>query len=340
MKETTMQPIFMIGMQRSGSNLLRLMMNQLSEIASPHPPHILMRLHPLLKYYGELNSERNFRQLAHDVCRLVELNPVPWDGVELDLDEVISRCREKSLMALHGAVYDICAEIWAAQTWCCKSLSNIKYVDEIERYFNNPKYIFLYRDGRDVALSFRNAVVGEKHVYHIAKDWAQLQEIALGLMDRIGPNRLISISYEELTADPPGVGKRLCNFLEVAYTDNMLDFHSSTEAQRTASSSSLWDNLTRPVMKNNTGKFLRESSKYEICIFESIAGHVLDRLGYERVHVFHGKEMNFSEHDISEFTTENERLKRKILEDLDKSDLERRCQQDDLLREIQSRPHT
>ncbi len=43
-----MDPIFMIGIQRSGSNLLRLMLNQLPEIAAPHPPHVLlMPLHDL-----------------------------------------------------------------------------------------------------------------------------------------------------------------------------------------------------------------------------------------------------------------------------------------------------
>jgi hypothetical protein len=332
-----MQPIFMIGMQRSGSNLLRLMMNQLTDIASPHPPHILQRLHPLLDRYGDLSDDNNFYQLTDDVCRLVELNPVPWEGVEFDRNEVISRCSEKSLVVLHGVLYDLCAEAWGAHTWCCKSLANINYVGEIERYFCNPKYIFLYRDGRDVALSFRKAVVGEKHIYHIAKGWAKVQEIALGLMDKIGPGRLITVSYEELTADPEATGRRLCEFLGVAYTEGMLEFHNSEEAQRAASSSALWDKLTQPVMQNNTGKFLRESSEQDIRIFESVAGHVLDSLGYERVHVLKGKEMTFSDLEINEFTRENEHLKQKLLMSVDKDDLERRGRQESLLDEIESR---
>ena len=332
-----MHPIFMIGMQRSGSNLLRLMLNQLGEIASPHPPHILQRLTPLLGKYGDLDDRRNFYQLADDVCRLVELNPVPWEGVELDRDEVISRSRDRSLVALHGAVYDICARAWGARTWCCKSLANIQYVDEIERYFVKPRYIFLYRDGRDVALSFRKAVVGEKHMYHIAKGWAQVQELALSLMDRIGPHRVITLSYEELTADPERAGHRLCNFLGVAYTEGMLEFHATEEARRAAGSSALWDKLTQPVMRNNTGKFLRESSEDDIRIFESVAGHVLDRLGYERVQVPHGKEMTFSELEINAFTRENERLKQDLVADVDKADLERRERQEALLEEIKSR---
>jgi LPS sulfotransferase NodH len=332
-----MQPVFMIGMQRSGSNLLRLMINQLTEIASPHPPHILQRFHPLLDHYGDLSNDNNFYRLAHDVCRLVELNPVPWDGVTFDRDEVISRCGERSLVALHGVLYDLCAQAWGADTWCCKSLANIDYIEEIEGYFHNPKYIFLYRDGRDVALSFRKAVVGEKHFYHIAKDWAKIQEAALGLRDRIDPERLIGVSYETLTSDPEATGRRLCDFLGVEYTPVMLDFHHSEEARRAASSSALWNNLIQPVIQDNTGKFLRESSERDIRIFESVAGNILDRLGYERVHVKKGKEMTFSDLDIYEFTRENEDLKQKILKGADKYDLERRRRQELLLVEIVSR---
>ena len=36
-----------IGTQRSGSNLLRLMLNQLEGIYAPHPPHILKTFYPL-----------------------------------------------------------------------------------------------------------------------------------------------------------------------------------------------------------------------------------------------------------------------------------------------------
>jgi hypothetical protein len=332
-----MQPIFMIGMQRSGSNLLRLMLNQLKEIASPHPPHILKRIYPLIARYGDLSEEGNFSLLTDDVCRLVELNPVPWDDVELKRSDVRARCREKSLIALHGAVYDLCAAAWNAHTWCCKSLANIKYVDEIERYFVSPKYIYLYRDGRDVALSFRKAVVGEKHAYHIAKGWAQVQETALALKDRIDPSRLMSVSYEQLTTEPEKTARNLCAFLGVEYTDSMLEFHNSDEAKRTAKSSALWGQLTQPVMQNNTRKFLRESSEDDIRIFESVAGHVLDRLGYERVHVRHGEELVYSETEIMHFSHENERLKQHLVESIDNDDLERRQRQESLLREIASR---
>jgi hypothetical protein len=330
-------PIFIIGTQRSGSNLLRLLLNQLDEIASPHPPHILKRMYPLLEYYGDLSKPYNFQQLVSDVCRLVELNPIPWKNVQLDRLNVISRCRESSLLSIFGSVYDICAEAWGAKTWCCKSLENIEYVDEIDRYFLNPRYIYLYRDGRDVALSFQKAVVGEKHFFNIAMNWANTQSIALNLMDKIDSSRFFSISYEELIKDPEQSMKRLCLYLEVKYDSHMLEFYRSEEALLSAESSTLWGGLTQPILKDNTQKFLQEASQEDIKIFESVAGDILDRLGYDRLFVKQGEEICFSQSETDNFCNKNKRLKKEALSNIDKEDLKRRDLQENLLTEIKSR---
>lgn len=329
-----MMPVFMIGTQRSGSNLLRLMINQLKQIVSPHPPHILERIYPLLEYYGDLDTDSNFRLLIDDVCKLVELNPVAWDGATLNRNDVFSRCRERNLIAVHGAVYDIYAEFMTAETWCCKSLANIKYADDIEDYFIEPKYIYLYRDGRDVALSFQRAVVGEKHIFNIAREWAATQNLAFRLQEWIGPRRFFSISYEQLTADPEGTAKSLCAFLGMDYTGEMLDFHRTEHAKNTASASQLWSNVVRPVMKNNTKKYRSEMDISSIEIFESVAGEALDRLGYERDFIKKGEEFIYSDTDIQVFNEMNRRMKMDSLGLVDKRDLERRNRQAELLENI------
>lgn len=330
-------PIFMIGTQRSGSNLLRLMLNQLPEIAAPHPPHILPRMVPLLKEYGDLSIDANFSQLVEDVCRLVELNPVPWTGVLLDRAEIARRCRERNIAAVHGAVYDVCAEAKGAKTWCCKSLANINYVPQIEAYFGKPKYIYLYRDGRDVAVSFSKAVVGEKHFYHIARDWAATQELALKLRGMIEPSRFMSLSYEDLTNNPEPTAMKLCDFLDVSYCDDMMNFHRTEEAKRAASSSELWVNVTSPVMNHNTQKFLREASQQDLRIFESVAGHILDALGYIRACIKQGEELNFTEEEIKAFDFENTGKKDGLRKLVDPADIMRRDMQAGLLKNIASR---
>jgi Sulfotransferase family len=272
-----------------------------------------------------------------DVCRLVELNPVPWEGVVLERADVAARCRKRSLVAVFGAVYDVMAEAQGAKTWCCKSLANISYLPEIEAYYPEAKYIYLYRDGRDVAVSFSKAVVGEKHFYHVAKEWSEAQQLALSFRKKVPAGRFFNLSYEELTADTEKTVRALCGFLRVGYKPSMLEFYKSDEAKRAASSSNLWENVANPVMKNNSRKFLKEARESDIRIFESVAGDSMDSLGYERLFAKKGRELDFGPEDIRKFDVENKRLKDEIRKHVDPADLERRNRQESVIREIAAR---
>ena len=194
--------VFMIGTQRSGSNLLRLMVNQAPTIAAPHPPHILERFTPLLPAYGDLAKEANFLHLVGDVVRLVEVNPVSW-GVDFARKHIRQRCRDNSLVAVFGSIMDHMAESHGKPDWMCKSLANVHFLPEIERYFGSEaRYLYLYRDGRDVCLSFLKAVVGEKTAYHVARQWDQEQQLALECGRRVPASQYLALSYEELTSNP------------------------------------------------------------------------------------------------------------------------------------------
>ena len=329
--------LFMVGEQRSGSNLLRVMLGQADEIAAPHPPHILERMTPLLPLYGDLDQPDNFVTLVDDVCRLIERNPVPWENItRFDRDDVISRCRHHSLTAVFGAVMDFYAEANGKEKWLCKSMTYIKYAKELDAYFGDPKYIYLYRDGRDVALSFTKAVIGDKHPYCIAQKWAELQRLCLSQQDH-APQQVYGVCYEELTAEPEPVLRGLCHFLGIQFRPEMLTGHLSGEAQRTATSSSLWANLSKPIMRHNSQKFLKGLSEAEIRIIESVAGDCLDALGYARAFVPQGEEMHFDVDEVETFEAENQSLMQQRQAETDPEDRRRRNYQMQILAEIKSR---
>ncbi len=332
-----MDALFMVGEQRSGSNLLRIMLGQADEIAAPHPPHILQRMMPLLPLYGDLENKDTFALLVDDVCRLIENNPVEWENITtFDRDDVMSRCTAPSLVAAFGAVMDIYAEANGKSKWLCKSMTYIKYADAFNAYFDNPKYIYLYRDARDVTLSFTKAVVGDKHPYMIAQKWAELQRLCIAEQGR-SPEQVFAVCYEELTADPESVLRRLYQFLGIVYKDAMLNGHMSSEANRTADSSSLWGNLTKPVIRDNSQKFLKGLSEEEIRIVESVVGDCLDVLGYSRVHVARGCEPQFSELEIKRFQAINQHLIEQCEEVMDPEDIARRQRQQQVLDRIKAR---
>ncbi len=330
-------PFLMIGTQRSGSNLLRLMINQLPGIVAPHPPHIMERMGPLLPEYGPL-TVRAFSQLIEDVCWLIEANPVPWEGVILDRGQIHDRCQERSLAAVFRACYDLLTEAVSADDWCCKSLANVHYLKEIESSFcDDARYIHMYRDGRDVALSFRKAIVGDKHWYHLARQWHREQQLALQLKHQIPADRFFSVQYEELTENPEKILRGLCEFMGQEYRTEMMNYHESSEAGRTATAGAMWANVGQPVKSDNSRKYLTQATPEELSIFESVAGSSLSELGYERHFIQPGEEHQYSDDTLRQFDEENRQLQAKVMEETSEADLRKREPQVVIMRIIRHR---
>jgi hypothetical protein len=331
----TFTPVQIIGTQRSGSNLLRLMLNQLPEVSAPHPPHILERLMPLLPAYGDLAAESQFEQLIEDVCTLVETNPVPWTAVTLDRAAIRRRCEAPTLPEIARVVYELKAEADGARIWTCKSMANIHYVAELEQYSTPPRYIHLFRDGRDVALSFKKAIVGEKHSYHLAQQWKSEQEASIALFEKLGPARVLRVRYEDLLQDPETELKRICAFIGTGYSETALAYHESAESRETANSGLMWQNVVKPVLTDNHRKFLTGLSEADIRIFERVAGDTLEKLDYGLV--YQKDNAPFREQEIAEYSQINQELKKEFRSKLRPEDLEKRRPQEQLLQAITSR---
>jgi len=331
-----MQPVFIIGEQRSGSNLLRLMLNNSTKIAAPHPPHILLRMKELVPSYGSLQKMENFKLLIDDVCRLIDTNPVPWSKDNFNREIIVDKCKDRSLIAIFKAVMDHYSEVNEASMWVCKSMQNVRWYKELEAYFKKPKYIYLYRDPRDVTLSFQKAVVGHKHPYCIAKKWTDLQALCIEARENIPENRFYNLKYERLIENPEESLKDLCEFLEIEYNKEMLNYYNSNEAKNTAKVSMLWANVKSPLMRKNSGKYLKAMSKDDQAIVESVAHEVMDTLKYERKSVEQNF-INFDQEMINKYNFEDKELQSIAELKINPEDLKRRKLQLEVIEEIKKR---
>jgi hypothetical protein len=311
------QPIQIIGTQRSGSNLFRLMLNQLDKVIAPHPPHILQRFFPVIENYNTSNSKLNFTELAEDVCKMVELNPVELVKTEIDRNRIINNCKDQTLTSLFYSMYDYFASEENAAFWICKSMANMNFVNELEERERKPFYLHLFRDGRDVACSFKKAIVGEKHIWHLAKKWKSDQEKCLELMENVNDDRFLSIKYEQLIQDSEKEIKRVCKYLNIEYEDKYMNYHESEASKTTAKSGKMWANVGKPVMKNNFNKFKTQLSREEIIIFEHVAGDVLEKLGYQLVFPEESKAFVITDAMKAQFNKENQSLKTKAKQNID-----------------------
>lgn len=329
--------IQIIGTQRSGSNLLRVMLNQLPEIVAPHPPHILQNFLPIIDKYGDLEIDDNFKQLIEDICRFVELNPVPWTGVDLIRADIFSGLKKRSVYEIFRLIYEAYANSKNGSIWCCKSMTNINYVNELEKSKFDPFYIFLFRDGRDVALSFKKAIVGEKHIYHLAKKWKNDQELSLNFLKNIDGSRKYMLSYEELIKSPEKYLKQICNKLNINFDRKMLAYYNSAESRVTATSGEMWANVQKPIIKGNTKKYRKELSVEDIKLFESVAQDTLKKLGYLPDYCKNGHDYEIKQEQIVLYSLENEHLKLEARKRTKKADLEKRKLQTAFLYEVMTR---
>ena len=217
------KPVQIIGTQRSGSNLLRLMLNQIDTVFAPHPPHILSVFYPLVSWYGDLENDNNFKSLINDVCTLVELNPVSWE-VKLNPKKIFEASQQRSLIEIFKNVYQLGARETNSNLWVCKSMQNVRYINDFSKNNLRPQIIYLYRDGRDVALSFQKAIVGPKHIYCIADKWQEEQLLSLDVIEKTSQYNSLSVSYESLILDPQVQMKRICDFIGVEYSTQIVKF--------------------------------------------------------------------------------------------------------------------
>jgi hypothetical protein len=299
------------------------MIDQLPGFSAPQSTHELEYFTPLVPYYPDLNNDDNFMQFIDDMCKCVELNPAKWDGVTLDRYEVFKLCKGRTIVSIFEAINITAAmQVKGAKDWMSKCPNYIAYADSFEHHWGeNIKYIYMYRDGRDIALSFTKAVAGDKHHYFIAQEWARTQRAAQSLKNKLSADRFFSVSYEELLVDPEAVCRKTAEFLGQPYTPDMLNYYNNKSAKIAAASSSLWENIAKPINAGNTKNWLEQSTKDDIHIFESIAGDELEMLGYDRITDYN---LSFSEDEIDEFSRINNSRKEVIMKTANPDDMKRR----------------
>ena len=333
-----MNSVYLIGEQRSGSNLLRMMLNQSNQLACPHPPHVLHRFFPLLGYYGDLTNDKAFLRLANDILELVKANPVEWERFSIDAEQLAIEARDRTLMALFVALMGAFARSQnGPRSWVCKSMHNVRFIEEIERHSKTSKFVYLYRDPRDVCLSFKNAVIGPKHVYCSALRWTNLQKMCLEVKNRLG-KRCYLLSYEALITNPEVEMEKLSSFLNIETPPDCLEFYKSRESWRTAKSSSLWKNVVKPIKRNNLQKYQDQLSLEEVLLIEKVASKIMVRLGYDLEN--HPTEIELFEiHSkmVSEFQKKDHFMRMQTLLNMNFADRQRRMKQENLMASIVQR---
>src|SRR6266478_4880458 len=208
-------PIIIGGCQRSGTTLLRVMLDSHPHIACGPESGLLAG-----SFLPQKLTKR-FNVPTDEIWRL-------W-GMAKDHADFVDRF-------LTRYAFDR-----GRQRWAEKTPHHARFLEYIFRHFPKAKFIHMIRDGRDVVCSIRThpkyrIVDGKKVATGIRKpiepcidSW--LRETANGLRWRDHPS-YFEVRYEDLVNAPELQLRQLCDFIGEPWDFAMLEYHRETGPSR------------------------------------------------------------------------------------------------------------
>jgi hypothetical protein len=272
------RPFFILGSGRSGTSLLSRMLHTHPNIAVPFESHLYNRFYTRIPSSADLANPRTRERIVVEILRteyLRQWTPPPSAG------ETLSAVSRHDFHGIVEALLGTWTVRQGKSRWGEKTPHHTLHWRTVLQGFPGLQAIHLVRDGRDVALSFRAAPFGPKHVYQIAHHWVRYLAAAEEARKVLGESAFLQVRYEDLLAEPERELRRVCAFLEESFDPAMLMYYRDESAYPTDQRN--LDSLRKPVLSNNREKWRTGLTSRELRIFEAIAGAALERYGYERV---------------------------------------------------------
>jgi hypothetical protein len=254
-------PTFLASGARSGSTLLRWMIDAHPEIACPGETDLAI----LVDAYG------------HTAAALAD---PPADGARTLVD---------GLMGRHLAAT-------GKRRWCDKSLSNVMHLDQLADLWPSARFVTLHRHALDVVASGLEASVWGLDQYGFARYaemsptnpivalagyWIERTSALLRFEER-HPDRCLRIRYEDLVQDPGAVLGPLWSFLEVApLVDGAAAAFATAHGASAAADYKIW--FTDAVHRGSVGAGARIPADRILPSVRVGMNELLERLGYPTV---------------------------------------------------------
>ena len=287
-------PIFILGNPRSGTTLLRLMLNNHRNIVIP--PECGFAVWWYEKYqHWDARSSQDSEKLAtfiHDLMTSRKIDT--WNLDPARLREHVSREQPGSYSKLVSSIYEFFGRSTGREfkRWGDKNNFHVGFVTTLFAIFPNGCFVHIVRDGRDVACSYRNVMRSPivscysprlpTDIHEIAAEWRKNLSKVIKAFDKIGWEKVLEIRYEDLVSHVETELRRLCVYLGEPYDDNMLNYYEANRIKQLEPAEFLqWKakTLEKPT-DAEVGKFERELTPSEIRDFNQEAGDLLRRYGY------------------------------------------------------------
>lgn len=250
-------PIFIIGSPRSGTTLLRLILDAHPRISCGEETHFLRDLEAIVGKDWQLVATYGFERA--------------WWHARI------------------AAFYEsFQAEVLAStgkSRWAEKDPTYTLLLDFIDRLFPDALYVHLLRDGHDVVASFRDRWGYRSAARAARSEWARYVEAARTFGDGLPAERFLELRYENLVTDPEVTSRRVFDFLGETWHPDVLDFapaeHRATDRyQRFTASRRDQGGESAVIYRSRVGKGGASLNPLLKSLLRRRHGDLLAELGY------------------------------------------------------------
>ncbi len=248
-----MKRIFLIGSPRSGTTMLQSLLAAHPEVISfPESKffHYLLYKKLVGKFAGRMESF--FKDEIH--------RPELLQGFD------DSQTVETKVSWFVGVLDGLAAE-QNKSIWLEKTPEHIYFIDDIERFLPDAKFIHILRNGMDTIASLHEATRSSHDLWgpgwdlnHCIHRWKEAMLISHKYAKK---SNHILVKYEEILDNKVKKLEEICRFMEIEYDDRMLDFYQEKAAH--LSLNLPWhQGIEREVKSNNVHKYHKVLKSHEI----------------------------------------------------------------------------
>jgi LPS sulfotransferase NodH len=277
---------FVVGAPRSGTTLLRLMLDAHPQIAIPAET----------QFYPAVIAVDERQERWLDAVLEAMTGNHAWGDFRIDAG-AFERAVRASNPAGRGDVLRTFYRTYAARlgkhAWGDKWPGNVLRMREIAGLLPEARFVHIIRDGRDVAASLREMWFRPGDTY---------EECILLWSGRIRAAReqagsglpYLEVRYEALVREPRETLARICGFIEIAFDEAMLGYHGNARARHDEVDDwtfagrfipreqivAVHGNTHRPPTTERIGSWRSVMSPADVAACERAAGDLLAELGY------------------------------------------------------------
>ncbi|MGK0173698.1 MAG: hypothetical protein ACI9AT_000058 [Ulvibacter sp.] len=273
-------PVFVVGVDRSGTTLLNMMLDSHPDMFITYEQRTIINFYEKLSYYGDLTVEENSIRLINDILNdaNVKLNFPTATLANFNVKEC------NSFAHIIKSLYSVVLKNNNKLIWGDKDPIYTEHIETLHEIFPDAKFIHLVRDGRDVALSLMTKTWGPNTFSSAIKFWEKNVQITRRLLKMLDSAQTIELKYEYLVQSPEENLQQLCSFLQLEYSEKMLNSYSEKALdnnQIKARISGVHKNILDRPNVTHTYKWKKTLSPVDQAIAWEYAGDELKHFRYE-----------------------------------------------------------